>query len=143
MVDTQFEQKVKRIRADNGVEFQTNILVDFYGRSGILLETSCTDTPQQNGVVERKHRHILEVARALRFQSGLPINFWGECVLTAVYIINRLPSPVILNKSPFEMLFGKVPSYDHLRVFGCLAYGHDNKRKDKFSERGSPGIFIG
>ncbi|CAH9085646.1 unnamed protein product [Cuscuta epithymum] len=143
MVYTQFEQRVKRIRADNGVEFQTNILSDYYGRNGILLETSCTDTPQQNGVVERKHRHILEVARALRFQSGLPINFWGECILTAVYIINRLPSPVIFNKSPFEMLLGKVPSYDHLRVFGCLVYAHDNKQKDKFSERGSPGIFIG
>ncbi|CAH9144815.1 unnamed protein product [Cuscuta epithymum] len=88
MVNTQFEQKVKRIRTNNGVEFQTNILFDYYRRSGILLETSCTDTPQQNGVVERKHRHILEVARALRFQSGLPIDFWGECILTAVYIIN-------------------------------------------------------
>ncbi|CAH9129521.1 unnamed protein product [Cuscuta epithymum] len=143
MVSTQFEQKVKRIRTDNGVEFQTKNLFDYYGSSGILLETSCTDTPQQNGVVERKHRHILEIARALRFQSGLPIDFWGECILTAVYIINRLPSPIISNKSPFEMLFGKVPSYDHLRVFGCLVYAHDNKRKDKFSERGSPCIFIG
>ncbi|CAH9090143.1 unnamed protein product [Cuscuta epithymum] len=143
MIYTQFEQKVKRVRADNGVEFQTNNLIDYYGRTGILLETSCTDTPQQNGVVERKHRHILEIARALRFQSGLPIDFWGECILTAVYIINRLPSPVIFNKSPFEMLFGKLPNYDHLRVFGCLVYAHDNKRKDKFSERGSPCIFIG
>ncbi|CAH9133803.1 unnamed protein product, partial [Cuscuta epithymum] len=143
MVETQFEQKVKRIRADNGLEFQTNNLFDYYGRAGILLETSCTYTPQQNGVVERKHRHILEVARALRFQSGLPIDFWGECILTAVYIINRLPSPIISNKSPFEMLFGKVPSYDHLRVFGCLVYAHDNKRKDKFGERGSPCVFIG
>ncbi|CAH9141419.1 unnamed protein product [Cuscuta epithymum] len=143
MIETQFEQKVKRIRADNGVEFKTNSLLDYYGRTGILLETSCTDTPQQNGVVERKHRHILEIARALRFQSGLPIDFWGECILTAVYIINRLPSPIISNKSPFEMLFGKVPSYDHLRVFGCLVYAHDNKRKDKFAERGSPCIFIG
>ncbi|CAH9112219.1 unnamed protein product [Cuscuta epithymum] len=143
MVNTQFEQKVKRIRADNGVEFQTNSLLDYYGHTGILLETSCTDTPQQNGVVERKHRHILEVARALRFQSGLPIDFWGECILTAVYIINRLPSPIIQNKSPFEMLFGKVPNYEHLRVFGCLVYAHINKRKDKFGERGSPCIFLG
>ncbi|CAH9103441.1 unnamed protein product [Cuscuta europaea] len=97
MVNTQFEQKVKRLRADNGAEFQTNALSDYYRQNGILLETSCTDTPQQNGVVERKHRHILEVARALRFQSGLPINFWGECILTTVYIINRLPSPIISN----------------------------------------------
>ncbi|CAH9138265.1 unnamed protein product [Cuscuta epithymum] len=143
MIETQFEKRVKRIRSDNGMEFQTNILSEFYGRRGIILETSCTDTPQQNGVVERKHRHILEVARAFRFQSGLPIDFWGECILTAVYIINRLPSPVILNKSPYEILFGKEPYYEHLRVFGCLVYAHDNKRKDKFGERGSPCVFLG
>ncbi|CAH9128381.1 unnamed protein product [Cuscuta epithymum] len=143
MVETQFEKRVKRIRTDNGVEFQTNLLFEYYERCGIILETSCTDTPQQNGVVERKHRHILEIARALRFQSGLPIDFWGDCVLTAVYIINRLPSPVILNKSPFEVLFGKVPSYEHLRVFGCLVYAHNNKRNDKFGERGSPCVFLG
>ncbi|CAH9133273.1 unnamed protein product [Cuscuta epithymum] len=143
MVETQFEKRVKRIRSDNGLEFQTKPLFEYYGRRGIICETSCTDTPQQNGVVERKHRHILEVARALRFQSGLPIDFWGECILTAVYIINRLPSPIISNKSPCEMLFGKIPSYEHLRVFGCLVYAHDNKRKDKFGERGSPCIFLG
>ncbi|CAH9124860.1 unnamed protein product, partial [Cuscuta epithymum] len=143
LVETQFEARVKRIRSDNGVEFQTNILSEYYARCGIIFETSCTDTPQQNGVVERKHRHILEIARALRFQSGLPIDFWGECILTAVYIINRLPSPIISNKSPYEMLFGKEPNYEHLRVFGCLVYAHNNKRKDKFSERGSPCVFLG
>ncbi|CAH9113207.1 unnamed protein product, partial [Cuscuta epithymum] len=143
MVENQFGQRVKRVRSDNGVEFKTTFLSEYYKQRGIILETSCTDTPQQNGVVERKHRHILEVARALRFQSGLPIDFWGECILTAVYIINRLPSPVILNKSPYEMLFGKEPNYKHLRVFGCLVYAHNNKRKDKFSERGSPCVFLG
>ncbi|CAH9085144.1 unnamed protein product [Cuscuta europaea] len=60
MVHTQFEQRAKRIRADNGAEFQTNILINYYRQHGIMLETSCTDTPQQNGVVERKHRHILQ-----------------------------------------------------------------------------------
>ncbi|CAH9110065.1 unnamed protein product [Cuscuta epithymum] len=143
MIENQFDKRVKCIRSDNGMEFQTNLLSEYYKRQGIILETSCTDTPQQNGVVERKQRHILEVARALRFQSGLPIDFWGECILTAVYIINRLPSQVILNKSPYEMLFGKEPNYEHLRVFGCLIYAHNNKHKDKFSERGSPCIFLG
>lgn len=59
---------------------------------GILHETSCVDRPQQNGRVERRHRNLLEMARALRFQSGLPIQYWGECVQTAVFITNRLPS---------------------------------------------------
>ncbi|KAL0293085.1 UNVERIFIED_CONTAM: Copia protein [Sesamum calycinum] len=80
--------------------------------------------------------HILEMARALRFHARLPINFWGECVLAAVHIINRLPSKAIGNKTPHEILLGKVPSDDHLRVFGCLVYVHEKKKADKFGERG-------
>ncbi|GJW50906.1 putative RNA-directed DNA polymerase [Tanacetum coccineum] len=63
-------------------------------KGGIVLETSCPHTPQQNGVVERKHRHLLETARALKFEANLPTRFWGECVLTAAHVINRLPSEV-------------------------------------------------
>lgn len=83
---------------------------DFYTKQGIILETTCPHTPQQNGVVERKHRHLLEIARALRFEASLPTRFWGECVLTAAYIINRPPSHVLNNKTPFEILFKRIPN---------------------------------
>ena len=75
MVKTQFGIVVKRIRTDNGAEFQSHCMLNFYHENGVILETSCTNTPQQNGVVERKHRNILEIARALRFQANLPIEF--------------------------------------------------------------------
>ena len=93
--------------------------------------------------MERKHRHILQVARALKFQAHLPTQFWGECALTAVHIINRLPSPVISFKTPYELLYSKPPSFFHLRVFGCLAYATNVHTSHKFDSRAIPSIFIG
>ncbi|KAD4888928.1 hypothetical protein E3N88_21001 [Mikania micrantha] len=142
MIKTQFEKPIKRI--DNGGEFTSNNMLRFYVDQGILLETTCPHTPQQNGVVERKHRHLLETARALRFQANLPIRLWGECILTASYIINRLPSRVLKNISPYEVVSGEKPDYEAMRVFGCLSYYRNtNTKGDKFEPRGMPGVFIG
>ena len=88
VVKTQYERNVKIIRSDNGLEFKFGPIKEFYFNSGIVHQTSYLDTPQQNGRVERKHRHIVNVARALHFQAGLPLNFWGECVLAVAHLIN-------------------------------------------------------
>ena len=95
------------------------------------------DRPQQNGRVERKHRHVLEIARALRFQAGLPLSFWGDCVMTVAYIINGLPSLVLGNKEPYEILFNEVPLYNNLRLFSCLhLQAIPPKMEINFSQRG-------
>ncbi|GJU49715.1 putative RNA-directed DNA polymerase [Tanacetum coccineum] len=86
MVKVQFEKNIRRIRCDNGGEFISNQMIKFYANQGIILETSCIHTPQQNDVVECKHKHLLETARALRFEANLPIRFWGECILTAAHV---------------------------------------------------------
>ncbi|KAJ4747387.1 Retroelement pol polyprotein-like [Rhynchospora pubera] len=142
MVQTQFGVTVKCIRSDNGLEFQSHHMKQFYAESGILHQTSCVFTPQQNGRVERKHRHILNVARALRFQANLPLEFWGECILTAAYLINRTPTQVLSNKTPYELLFGKAPSYAAVRNFGCLCY-IKSRTSDKFESRSRKCAFVG
>ncbi|CAL2274238.1 unnamed protein product [Prunus armeniaca] len=140
-VDTQFHLKVQQIRVDNGGEFFS--MRNFFSDHGIIYQHSCVYTPQQNGVVERKHRHLLETARALRFQSNLPIKFWGECVLTAAYLINRFPTSLLHNKTPFDILYHKAPSYNHMRVFGCLAYATSVHPSSKFAPRAHKSVFIG
>lgn len=102
------------------------------------------DRPQQNGRAERKHRNVLEMSRALRLQAGLPLSFWGDCVLTATYITNRLPTPILNNVSPYEKLFKRRPDYNHLKTFGCLVMAFNPiLQKDKFTERGVPCTLLG
>jgi len=128
MFQAQSKTKVRTIRSDDGCEFVLGSMKKFYGEQGIIHETSCVDTPQQNGRVERKHRHVLNVARALHFESHLPLEFWGECVLAATHLINRTPPRVLYGKTPYEALFGTRTSYHHIRVFGCLCYAYNLQR---------------
>ena len=87
-----------------------------------LFKSSCTDTPQQNGVAERKHRHIVETARSFLLSAHVPRQFWGEAALTAVYVINRIPTSLNGGVSPYQKLYGEVPDYSLLRVFGCTCF---------------------
>ncbi|XP_019225588.1 PREDICTED: uncharacterized protein LOC109207161 [Nicotiana attenuata] len=111
LIENQFDTSVKIIRSDNDLEFVNNENMTFFQEKGIIHQKTCPYTPQQNGVVERKHKYLLETARALLYQSKLPIKYWGECTLTATFIINELPSNVLNNKSPFELLYNKKPNF--------------------------------
>ena len=98
---------------------------------------------QQNDVVERKFRHLLNVARALYFQSRVPIHFLGECVATATYIINRIPSPILQHKPPYYLLYKAHPDYNLVRAFGNLCYTSTLlSSRNKFSPRAHPCVFI-
>lgn len=91
---------------------------------GIKRELSCAHTPQQNGVSERKNRHLVESCRAMLQAKGVPRIYWGECIRTAAYFHNKTPSSAISNKTLYEMLHKKVPDVGHLQVFGCVCYVH-------------------
>lgn len=110
---------------------------------GIIHKRSCPQTPQQNGVAERKLRHLLETSRAIKFQGHLPNRFWGECIEAATYIINRIPLPILNNKSPFEVLYNKQPSLSHLRVIGCLGFVTSIQKGYNFEPKAKKVILLG
>ena len=87
MIIIQFHTQVQVFHSDNGREFVNQSLSNFFLEHGILHQTTCSYTPQQNGVAERKNHHILEVARALSFTMHVPIRFWAEAVMTVVFLI--------------------------------------------------------
>ncbi|MCI08575.1 peptide transporter PTR2, partial [Trifolium medium] len=141
MVKTQFDKTVKIIRSDNGPEF---LLQSFYTEHGILHQRSCVYTPQQNARIERRHQHILNISRALMFQSNLPKVYWSYAVQHAVFLINRTPTKLLQDKSPHEMLYGVEPDLTMLRVFGCLCYSSTLPvQRHKFDPRASKGVFLG
>lgn len=143
-VKNQFDLVINCIRSDNAKELCEGKALALYLKHGIQHQSSCSDTPQQNGVVERKHRHILETSRALFFQSKLPNKYWGDSVLCATYLINRMPLQVLHNISPYEKLHHTSPSLDHLRIFGCLCFVSTSKvHRTKFDPRADACAFLG
>ena len=104
MVQNQFGTKIKKIRLDNAHDYFNQILSLWFQKEGIIHESSCITTPQQNGVAKRKNRNLLKCTRALLFQQNVPKSYWGEAVLTLAYVITRISSRVLGCKSPLETL---------------------------------------
>ena len=145
MVHTQFDTKIKCFKTDNAFELGlSHEATAFFHEVVILRQTCIRDTPQQNGIVERKIKYLLETFRSLIFQSQVPLIYLGECLLAATYLINRIPTKILSNTIPFELLFGKIPIYHYLKSFGCLCYVSTQKRhRDKFHPRASSCVFLG
>jgi transposase InsO family protein len=107
LVANQFNAKVRIIRSDNVTEYLNNESMSYISDQGVIHQTTCPGTPPQNGVAKRKNRNLLEVARSLMFQMNVPKYLWSETVLTATYLINRMPSRILGMKSPAELLLGQ------------------------------------
>ena len=145
LVITHFSAHIKTLRTDNGTEYTSHNMKNYLISHGIVHQTSCVNTPQQNGVAERKNRDLLEKTRAIMMQMNVPKHFWSYGVLTATYLINRLPSRVLDFLCPLEVLQQKKPDLSHLKVFGCTCFVHlsATQRRDKLDPRAVKCVFLG
>ena len=114
MVETQFSKCIKTFHSDNALEYTQYVFQALLHSYGTVHHLTCPGTSQQNGRAERKLRHILDTVRALVLSTKVPAPFRGEAALNAVHTINRIPSTVIQNQTPYERLFGSPPDYHHL-----------------------------
>jgi len=143
-VENESGYKIKAMRSDRGGEFTSKEFEKFCEENGIHRPLTVPYTPQQNGVVERKNRSLLNMARSMLKSKRIPKEFWAEAVECAVYLANRSPTRSVWNKTPEEAWCGRKPCITHLRVFGSLAYAHvPDQRRSKLDDKSEKYIFIG
>lgn len=137
------DKNIKCIRTDNGTEFCNNQFREFTGKKGIEHQKTVPYNPESNGKVERGNRVILERARTLLYESGLPLSFWAEAVAYVTHAVNLTPRKN-KSKTPYEIWNGKVPNISYLRTFGCIAYYHVPKNlRNKLQPSGKKAIMLG
>ena len=120
--------KISNIQSDHGGEFQNNEFDQFCRTQGINQKFSSPRTLEQNGVVERRNRTLVEMARTMLIESNLPRKFWAEAINTSCYIINKAMVRNSSKKTSYEMFKGKKPSLAHFRVFRTKCFIHINKK---------------
>jgi transposase InsO family protein len=140
----EFETKIKKVRSDNGTEFKNTNIEEFLEEQGIGHEFSVPYTPQQNGIIERKNRTLIEAARTMLDEYKVSDQFWAEAINTACHAINRLYLHKILNKTAYELLLGKKPNVSYFRVFGSKCFILNKKPKNsKFAPKVDEGFLFG
>ena len=144
-IQTQINIFIRVLRSDNAREYSFAPFISFMFQHGILHQSSCAHTPQQNGVAERKNRHLVETARTLLLHCHVPFCFLGDAVLTACYLINRMPSSVLHDQIPHSLLFpDQLLYFLPPRVFGCTCFVHIlTPGQDKLSAKATKWIFFG
>ncbi|PNY03792.1 ubiquitin carboxyl-terminal hydrolase 12-like protein [Trifolium pratense] len=147
-IKTQFGKTIRILRSDNAKEYFSKQFNSFLASQGIIHQCSCPHTPQQNGVADWKHRHIVDTSRTLLINAHAPSKFWADAILTSCYLINRMPSSVLNNEIPHSLLFPRDSLYPlPLRVFDSTCFVLDlSPGRDKLSARAQKGhqcVFLG
>ena len=143
-VENDIRKKIKCLRTDNGGEYTSREFNGYLRDKLISRQLTCPNTPQQNGVAERKNRHLAEICRSMLHIMNVPTRFWAECMKTVVHITNRLPQARLGFTSPFEKLKKMTPTVCHFRVFGCVCYVCvPDHFRSKFDKKAVRCIFTG
>lgn len=143
-VSTQFQRPILAFRTDNGREFDNRAFRVFLAKHGIAFQLSCPYSSPQNGRAERIIRTLTEGLHSLLFHASLSPKFWPDALATITYLLNRRPCRPHQLTTPFELLHGSPPSYQHLRVFGCLCYPNTTASSPhKLAPRSRACVFLG
>lgn len=144
LVENQTNLKIKKVRSDNGKEYMSKKFEFFFRKNGILHEKTIPYSPQQNGVAERLNRTIIEKTRTMLQDSGLERRYWGEAVMTAIYLKNRSPTSAIPGAIPEEIWTGRKVDLSNLKVFGCKAFALiPSELRKKLDAKSAPYIMVG
>ncbi|GJS95867.1 retrovirus-related pol polyprotein from transposon TNT 1-94, partial [Tanacetum coccineum] len=119
--------KVCKIGTDNGTEFKNATLKAHYEKLGSMQQFLTARTPQQNGVVERRNRTLVEAARTMLIFSRLPEFLYAEAVATACFTQNQSIIHTRHNKTPYELLRGRKPNVEYFHAFGSLCYPRNDR----------------
>jgi len=138
-VERESGRQIKMVRSDGGGEYKSNEFKRHCEELGLQNSITCPNTPQHNGVVERKNRTIMDTMTSMLKAKGMPNYFWVEAVTCAVYLINRSPTRSFPNTTPIE-----APNVQHLKVYGSITYAHVPKaERSKLDDKAEKTIFIG
>lgn len=142
--EAKFNSKLVTLYCDNGGEYLSTEMKHYCIEKGITYHLTVPRTPQQNGVSERMVRTITEKARSMLSGAQLNKVFWGNAVLTAVYLINLTPTKALNHsQTPFELWNNRKPQIKYLKVFGSTVYVHNKTGKTKFDDKSWKGILVG
>ncbi|GJZ01894.1 putative ribonuclease H-like domain-containing protein [Tanacetum coccineum] len=143
-IENLVDHKVKVIRCDNRTEFKNKEMNQFCKIKGILRQYSVARTPQQNKVVERRNKTLIEASKTMLAGSKLPTTFWAEAFNTACYVQNRVLVVKPHNKTPYELFHGRTPTLSFMRPFGCpVTILNTIDHLGKFDGTANDGFFVG
>jgi len=139
-----FKTTIKRVRSDNGSEFKNTRIDELCSEFGIRHQFSAKYTPQSNGLVERKNRTLIVMARSMLSEYNVSHSFWAEAINITYYYSNHLYCHPMLEKTPYEILNGRKPNIAYFRVFGCICYIlKKGTRLSKFEKKCDEGFLLG